>query len=163
MSHIVNRKKHPTIKIGLISDTHGSLNDSVKDVFNGTDLIIHAGDVGKPEILDKLGQIAPVVAVRGNMDAGQWAAHLPDYELVEIGNHRVYVLHNLDQFDIDPSGAGIDAVISGHIHKPSLINKNDVLFINPGSASQPRHHQHATVALFFIAQKSLNVKFIKLY
>ena len=151
-----------TIRIGLISDTHGRLNDSVHDVFDGTDLIIHAGDVGSPEILNDLRRIAPLIAVRGNMDAGQWAKHLPSFELIEIGNHWVYVLHDLVHLDLEPSAAGIDAVISGHLHKPSLSKKNDVLFINPGSASLPRYHQPATVALFFIDPHSLDVQFIEL-
>ena len=149
-------------KIGLISDTHGKLNSSVVDIFCGVDVIIHAGDIGKPTILQKLDEIAPVVAVRGNMDSGSWASDLPDFELFEISNRWIYVLHDLHHFDLDPTVLGIDAVVSGHIHKTSIENENGVLFINPGSATLPRYHQAATVGLLQLFPRFMQVQFVEL-
>ena len=122
--------------VGVISDTHGVLPSSAIEAFESTDIIIHAGDIGKPDILDTLRSIAPVVAVRGNMDYGKWAYKLPETEVVEIGEALLYVLHDLHAFDIEPSVAGFSAVISGHTHRPYIEDVGGVLFIKPGSAGQ---------------------------
>ena len=148
--------------IGVISDTHGFLHSSAIKLFTGTDLIIHAGDIDKPEVLSSLQSIAPVVAVRGNMDRGTWAAELAETEVVEIGEVLVYVLHDLNMLDIDPVAAGFNAVISGHTHRPSLINQKGVLFLNPGSATLPKPAYMDSAALLHIHKNSLNAEIVEL-
>src|SRR5262249_30071521 len=121
-----------------ISDTHGLLRPEVLKMFRGVDGIIHAGDIGAPEILAELQALAPVFAVRGNNDTAPWAKRIPESRVVEIGSARIYVLHNLKEIALSPSAAGFDAVISGHSHRPSLQELDGVLFINPGSAGPRR-------------------------
>lgn len=125
-------------KIGVISDTHGLIRPTALAALQGSDLIIHAGDVGKPEVLDALRRIAPLVAVRGNIDKAPWAQALADTEVVAIDNRRIYVLHNLQELTLDPAAAGFCAVISGHSHKPDVQMKNGVLYFNPGSTGPRR-------------------------
>lgn len=148
--------------IGVISDTHGFLHSSAIKLFTGTDLIIHAGDIDTPEVLSSLQSIAPVVAVRGNMDKGTWAAGLAETEVVKVGEVMVYVLHDLYMLDIDPVAAGFNAVISGHTHKPSLFNPKGVLFLNPGSATLPKSACMCSAALLHIHRNSLNVEIVEL-
>ncbi len=124
--------------IGVISDTHGLLRPQAVAALQGSALIIHAGDVGRPEILDELRRIAPVVAVRGNVDHGAWAGRLPLSEIVEHEGVRLYVLHILEDLDLDPPTAGFQAVITGHTHRPKTETKNGVLYFNPGSAGPRR-------------------------
>src|SRR2546421_10261773 len=126
-------------RIGVISDTHGLLRSEALAALIGSELIIHAGDVGEPEILDKLRSIAPIVAVRGNVDVGEWALTLPLNEVVTVGTVQVYVLHDLNTLDLDPAAAGFKAVIYGHSHQPMSENGHGgVLYLNPGSAWPPR-------------------------
>jgi len=132
--------------VGVISDTHGLLRPEALDVLRGSDMIIHAGDVGKPEVIDRLGEVAPVHVVRGNIDQGSWAAALPMTELVEVGDHRFFVLHDIAQLDVDPVAAGFAAVVFGHSHRPSIETRNGVLFLNPGSAGPRRFKLPITVA-----------------
>jgi uncharacterized protein len=132
--------------VGVISDTHGLLRPEALDVLRGSDMIIHAGDVGKPEVIDRLGEVAPLHVVCGNIDKGSWAAALPLTELVEIGDHRFFVLHDIAQLDVDPVAAGFAAVVSGHSHRPSIETRNGVLFLNPGSAGPRRFKLPITVA-----------------
>lgn len=148
--------------IGVVSDTHGQLPDNVITAFKGVDLIIHAGDVDKPAILETLEKIAPVMAVRGNMDRGQWADKLPVTEVVEVCQTTFYVLHDVYALDLEPDAAGFSAVISGHTHRPSLETKNGVLFLNPGSAVMPRFNTPPCVALIRIQNSSLEPQFIDL-
>ena len=124
--------------IGVISDTHGLLRPQAVAALQGSALIIHAGDVGRPEILDELRRIAPVVAVRGNVDRDPWANGLPQSEIVEHGGVRLYVLHILEDLDLDPPTAGFQAVITGHTHRPKIETKDGVLYFNPGSAGPRR-------------------------
>jgi putative phosphoesterase len=124
--------------VGVISDTHGLLRPEALDVLRGSDMIIHAGDVGKPEVIDRLGEVAPLHVVCGNIDNGSWAAALPMTELVEVGHHRFFVLHDIAQLDVDPVAAGFAAVVFGHSHRPSIETRNGVLFLNPGSAGPRR-------------------------
>jgi len=148
--------------VGVISDTHGLLQPAAIEVFKGTDLIIHAGDVGKPDILEDLQVIAPVEAVRGNMDVDNWAHKLPETKLIEVGSVLLYVIHDVYKIDIKPAKAGISAIIHGHTHKSSSIeDHNGVLFINPGSATQPRFNSPASVALLHVNEKSLVTQFIE--
>src|SRR3984957_9617290 len=124
--------------IGLISDTHGLLRPEALCALEGSELILHAGDVGNPEILEALKMIAPVFAVRGNVDTQPWARALPETEVVETEAVTIYILHNLHALDLDPSVAGFHIVLSGHSHKPSRTEKGGVLFLNPGSAGPRR-------------------------
>lgn len=120
--------------VGVISDTHGLLRPEVVSAFKGVDLIIHAGDIGHPNVLTELKKVAPVKAVRGNMDAAEWAFKLPQTDMIEIGDVFMYLLHDVYKLDLDPASIGIHAVISGHTHRYSYENKNGVLFVNPGTA-----------------------------
>lgn len=124
--------------IGLIADTHGLLRPEARVALRGVDRIIHAGDICNAEVLDALGQIAPVTAVRGNNDRGAWAQMMPERELIEIAGVKLYVLHDLHELDIDPKALGVRAVISGHSHRPLSRMENGVLYVNPGSAGPRR-------------------------
>ena len=126
------------ILIGVISDTHGLLRPEAVDALRGSDYIIHAGDVGAPEILDKLRDIAPMTAVRGNVDKGAWAGELPETDVLESGGILIYVLHDLQQLDLKPMGAGVAVVVSGHSHVPKQEMRDGVLYFNPGSAGPRR-------------------------
>ncbi len=147
---------------GLISDTHGLLRQEAVDALRGSDLIVHAGDVGAPEILDKLRELAPVVAVRGNVDKGAWAVALPETAIAEAGPVAIYVLHDLGELDLDPSVAGFPIVVSGHSHHPSAKTRNGVLYINPGSAGPRRFQLPVTVARLDLERVPWEVEFLDL-
>jgi putative phosphoesterase len=132
--------------LGLISDTHGLMRSEALDALQGSDLIIHAGDIGDPAVLESLATIALVRAIRGNNDRGAWAAKLPATEVVELGSHSIYVLHNLMELDLDPAAAGFITVVCGHSHKPAVEKRGSVLFVNPGSAGPRRFKLPVTVA-----------------
>ena len=160
MSQIIQTKYN--FIVGVISDTHGLLQPAAIEAFKDADLIIHAGDVGKPDILEDLQAIAPVEAVRGNMDMDDWAHKLPETKLIEVGSVLLYVIHDVYKIDIKPAKAGISAIIHGHTHKPSSIeDHNGVLFLNPGSATQPRFNSPASVALLHVKEKSLVAQFFE--
>ena len=125
-------------RVGLISDTHGLLRPEATAFLAGSDHIVHAGDVGDPSILDTLAAIAPVTAIRGNVDTDAWAARLRETELIRFGEVAVYVLHDLAALDIDPRSAGVHVVIAGHSHRPLVDRKDGVLYVNPGSAGPRR-------------------------
>jgi putative phosphoesterase len=150
------------VRIGIISDTHGYLDARIIDAFIGTDLIIHAGDIGKAKILDALATVAPVRAVRGNTDRGPWADGLPSTALVAVDRVTLYVLHDIQRLDLEPKAAGIRVVISGHTHRASLEEKNNVVFLNPGSAVEPRHNSPPTVAILTARGETLDARFIEL-
>jgi putative phosphoesterase len=124
------------ILIGVISDTHGLLRPEALQALRGSEHIIHAGDVGSSEILDELATIAPVTAIRGNVDKDVWARRLPETEVVEIGGVLIYVLHDLTRLDLKPEAAGFRVVISGHSHVPKQETRDGVLYFNPGSAGR---------------------------
>jgi putative phosphoesterase len=147
---------------GVISDTHGLLRAEAVDALEGVDLIIHAGDVGDPGILASLAQIAPVRAVRGNMDRLDWAEDLPETDVVEFGKLRFYVLHDLGTLDLDPSASGFRAVISGHTHRPSLTEDRGVLFLNPGAAGARRFDLPVSVARIEVRGDELKPSLIEL-
>jgi putative phosphoesterase len=132
--------------IGILSDTHGLLRPEVEQALSGCQHILHAGDVGDEQVLARLGRIAPVVAVRGNMDHGRWSNALPINEMVEIEGIYFYVLHDLYQLDLDPSAAGIHVVVSGHTHRPEIFHKNGVTYLNPGSAGHRRYDYPVSIA-----------------
>jgi uncharacterized protein len=148
--------------IGVISDTHGLLRPQAVKALQGSGLIIHAGDVGRPEVLDELRRIAPVVAVRGNVDRSAWADRLPQNEIVEHGGVRLYVLHILDDLDLDPPTAGFHAVITGHTHLPKMETKDGVLYFNPGSAGPRRFNHPISVGRLSIENGKLRGELITL-
>ena len=125
-------------RIGLISDTHGLLRAEATAFLRGCDFIVHGGDIGDPSILEVLAALAPVRAVRGNNDRGPWADALRETELLRVGEICVYTIHDLAQLDIEPSAAGVRVVVSGHSHKPSIEEREGVLFVNPGSSGPRR-------------------------
>jgi len=147
-------------RIGLISDTHGLLREEALAALQGSELIVHAGDVGRAEILDALRGIAPVVAVSGNVDTAEWAAALPLAEVVEANGARLYVLHNLNDLDLNPRVAGFDIVITGHTHRPVQFEKDGVLFINPGSAGPRRFELPIGLARLRVGEKPWQVEFV---
>jgi hypothetical protein len=148
--------------IGLISDTHGLLRPEALRALKGSDLIIHAGDVGSPEILEELGRLAPVVAVKGNVDTDAWCADLPETAVAEAGSSLIYVLHDVKALDVKPAAAGIAMVVSGHSHKLLSEEKEGVLYVNPGSAGPRRFNLPVTVARVDLRQKPWRVDFVDL-
>lgn len=158
----INVKNKDNMVVGVIADTHGLLPPTSIKFLKGVDLIIHAGDVGKTEVLDKLRVMAPVVAVRGNMDVAGDLAELPETEVVEIGSVLLYVIHDVYKLDIAPEEAGFDAVISGHLHYPSVDEKKGVLFLNPGSAAQPRRNYPASLALLHVQVNSIKARIVEI-
>jgi uncharacterized protein len=126
------------LRVGVLSDTHGLLRPEARACLVGCDYIIHAGDIGSAEILEDLASLAPLIAVKGNNDKAPWAAHLPETDLVRLGGAFVYVIHDLAQLDIEPVGAGVQAIVSGHSHKPLTFERDGVCYLNPGSCGPRR-------------------------
>lgn len=148
--------------IGIISDTHGLVRPEALRALEGVEMILHAGDIGKQEVLDTLNEVAPVVAVRGNNDKGEWAMVLPDWEVVEVGDVSIYMLHDLKEIDISPAGAGFRVVVSGHSHKPSVAEERGVLYVNPGSAGPRRFTLPVSVAHLTVHRERVQAKIIEL-
>jgi putative phosphoesterase len=156
------RKKSALRVIGLISDTHGLVIPEALKALQGVDLVIHAGDIGKPEVLDALKVISPLVAIKGNNDTGAWAKALPDTQMVQAADTKLFVIHNVNELDCDPAVAGYNVVISGHSHKPSILTREGVLFVNPGSAGPRRFKLPIAVAKLFIQNRKINTELIEL-
>jgi len=150
------------VTIGVISDTHGLLRPEAIAALQGSDYIIHAGDVGDPAILSNLASIAPVTAVRGNVDRERWARDLPETNVLEVGSTAIYVLHDLGRLDVDPRSAKFAAVIFGHSHRPSQEMRNGVLFFNPGAAGPRRFTLPVTVGRLRIIGTQLSAEIISL-
>ena len=148
--------------VGVISDTHGLLRPEAFAALRGSDYIIHAGDVGDPAILDKLAEIAPVTAVRGNVDHGAWAQKIPVTNVLEIGEVSIYVLHNLQELDVKPEAAKFAAVIYGHSHVPKQEIKNGVRYFNPGSAGPRRFKLPVSVGRLTIEGGKIKAKILSL-
>lgn len=148
--------------IGVISDTHGLLRPEALEALAGSDHIIHAGDVGDPVILYCLQQLAPVLAVRGNVDHGPWAKKLPESGVLEIGGISIYVLHILDRLDLKPEAAGFGAIIYGHTHVPRQELKKGVLYFNPGSAGPKRFSLPISVGRLILENGNLRPELIEL-
>ncbi|MES2354905.1 MAG: metallophosphoesterase family protein [Pseudomonadota bacterium] len=127
-----------TLRVGLISDTHGLLRAEAIEALQGSDFIVHAGDIGDPDILQQLAKIAPVTAVGGNNDKGPWANTIPETDVLQIGDIFIYAIHDVAELDIDPAAAGFQVVVAGHSHRPLFEDREGVLFINPGSAGPRR-------------------------
>ncbi|MCK1619166.1 metallophosphoesterase family protein [Bradyrhizobium sp. 159] len=143
-----------TFRIGIISDTHGLLRPEAERGLAGVDHIIHAGDMGRPEIVDALRRIAPVTAIRGNVDNGEWAREYPDTNLVRLAGKSIYVLHDLKTLQ-DDLGAGIDVIVSGHSHVPKIDTVGGVLYLNPGSAGPRRFKLPITLATLDVTSQGM--------
>ena len=161
---IIRRKKITLAKglIGVISDTHGLIRPEALTALKGVELIIHGGDVGKVEVLQSLSTIAPVCAIRGNNDRGAWAQKLPDRLHLQINSAKIQVIHNVHELDGNPQGEGTDAVISGHSHKPDIVTRDGVQFINPGSAGPRRFKLPVTIARLEIRRGTVQSEIEKL-
>jgi hypothetical protein len=150
------------MRIGVISDTHGLLRPAAVEMLEGAEHILHAGDIGAPAILEALREIAPVTAIRGNIDEGGSCAFLPATELVELDSRSIYMLHDVKQLDLNPEAAGISAVIFGHSHKPLIEQRRGVLFLNPGSDGPRRFQLPVTVAWLDTAPEGLTARIVHL-
>ncbi|MGA8489770.1 MAG: metallophosphoesterase family protein [Terriglobales bacterium] len=148
--------------IGVISDTHGLLRPEAFAALKGSDYIIHAGDVGDPQILDKLAAIAPLTVVRGNVDHGEWAQKIPSTNVLEIGETSVYVLHNLQELDLKPEAAKFAAITYGHSHVPKQEWKNGVLYFNPGSAGPRRFKLPVSVGRLLLTNGKVQAEIVEL-
>jgi putative phosphoesterase len=148
--------------VGVISDTHGLVRPEALRALSGCDLILHAGDVGKPEVLDSLRRVAPVVAIRGNNDRGAWADSLPSSDVALVDSSLLYLVHDLAELDLDPAAAQLAAVISGHSHRPSAELREGVLYLNPGSAGPRRFSLPVALALLGIRGRILEPRIVLL-
>ena len=150
------------MNIGVISDTHGLLRPEAVAALRGSDHIIHAGDIGDPEILDELRKVAPVSAVRGNVDTEAWAKKIPLHEVVEIGGVSIYMLHILEKLNLKPEAAGFAAVISGHSHVPKQEVRKGVLYFNPGSAGPKRLRLPVSIGRLTVSHGTISGELIDL-
>ena len=148
-------------QIGVIADTHGLMRPEALDALAGSELIIHAGDVGKIDILEALESIAPVVAIKGNIDRGE-TNYLPDTETIDSTGSNIYVLHDLNELDFDPVQKDFDVVISGHSHKPQITEKDGVLYLNPGAAGQRRFKLPISIAHLMFTKGKPTAEIIEL-
>ena len=148
--------------VGVISDTHGLLRPEVAEAFAGVNLIIHAGDIGTADVIKDLKSIAPVVAVRGNNDKDAWAGVIPETEVAKIGRVQIYILHDLKEIGLNPADRHFQVVISGHSHRPSIETRDEVLFLNPGSAGPRRFKLPVSVARLTIDGSAMHAKIIEL-
>ena len=148
--------------VGVVSDTHGLLRPEAVAALRGVDLIVHAGDVGAPEVLNGLRVLAPVVAIRGNNDKGAWAERLRATEVVEAAGALLYLLHDVGDLDLDPAAAGFHAVVSGHSHRPSVDRRDGVLFLNPGSIGPRRFTLPIALALLRVDGTDLEASIVEL-
>lgn len=149
-------------RIGVISDTHGLLREEALARLEGCDLIIHAGDVGDPGVLEDLGQIAEVIAVRGNVDAGLWTEDLPLTEHVTVEDRHICVVHNIETLDLDPIAAGLHVVVFGHSHKPATEWRDGVLYLNPGSIGPKRFRLPVSMAFLHIDSREIVPEIVSL-
>src|SRR5947207_2184969 len=143
------------MRIGIISDTHGVLRPEAIEQLARADHIIHAGDIGAPEVIEELRRIAPTTAIRGNIDADDWAKDYPETELVVLGGRVLYVLHNLKEMKLGPVASGFDVVVSGHSHRPNIVTKNGVLYVNPGSAGPRRFKLPIALAFLTLSDRTI--------
>lgn len=148
--------------VGVISDTHGLLRPQALTALEGADLIVHAGDIGPPDILARLRMIAPTIAVRGNVDTSPWGRSLPASEVVEAAGRLLYVVHDRADLDINPRAGGFAAVIFGHSHRPEAVEHDGVLFLNPGSAGPRRFSLPISLAILEVTVGALSWRFVEL-
>ena len=150
------------LRVGLISDTHGLLRPEALQALRGSDYIVHAGDIGDPAILEQLAAVAPVTAVRGNNDKGAAYARISDTEVLDAGGVLLYVLHDLNELDLDPAAAGFRVVVSGHSHRPSSRWRDEVLYVNPGSAGPRRFSLPVAVGRLTMDQENIEAELVEL-
>ena len=143
-------------KIGIISDTHGLIRPEVLQEFKDVDMIMHAGDIGSNDVLESLESIAKVYSVRGNTDNGEFASYIPKTEVVEIGNLYLYLIHDIEELDLNLAAAGFNAVIFGHSHVPKIKDQDGILFFNPGSAGPKRFTLPTSVGILYVTEKTIN-------
>ena len=155
------RQENQTV-IGVISDTHGLIRPEALRVLEGADLIIHAGDIGALDVISALEAIADVTAIKGNNDRGAWAGKFPETAVIKVGKMKIFVVHDVKELDGNPSAEGFRVVISGHSHNPSLVEKNGVLYLNPGSAGPRRFKLPIAVARIHVEGSSVAAEIIKL-
>ena len=148
--------------LGVISDTHGLVRPEAVAALAGVERIVHAGDIGNPEVLDALARVAPVTAVRGNNDRGGWASDIPETEVVEVGGVSLYVLHDLHELDLDPRAAGFAAVIAGHSHQPRVEARDGVLYLNTGSAGPRRFKLPISLARLTVTGSRVRARLLTL-
>jgi putative phosphoesterase len=149
-------------RVGLISDTHGVLRPEAMAFLRGSDFIVHAGDIGHADVLKELAAIAPVTAVRGNNDRGPWAETVRETEVLQVGQVFIYVVHDIAELDLDPVAAGFQVVVSGHSHKPSVKERDGVLYINPGSSGPRRFKLPVAVAELMVDATSVRARIVEL-
>jgi putative phosphoesterase len=150
------------VLVGIISDTHGLVRPEAVRALKGSEFLIHAGDIGNPQVIEQLHEIAPTFVVRGNNDRGAWAADLPVTQVVEVGELLFYVLHEISQLDVDPAVAGFAAVVSGHSHQPSIQFRDGVLYLNPGSAGPRRFSLPVAVARVHVSGRQMRPEIVEL-
>lgn len=151
-----------TTTVGLISDTHGLLRPEALDALAGVDLLIHGGDIGKPEILDALRAIAPLTVVRGNNDRAEWATDIPDSAVLDVESVRIYTLHDRKLLDLDPAAERIQVVVTGHSHRPAVTERDGVLYVNPGSAGPRRFSLPISVARLDISGADVQARIVEM-
>jgi hypothetical protein len=148
--------------VGVISDTHGLLRPEAIELLRGSEHILHAGDIGSPEIVPQLRKIAPVTAIRGNVDTQSWTRDFAETEVVELSGLHIYMIHDANALDLNPKAAGFAAVISGHSHQPSQVNKDGVLYFNPGSAGPRRFKLPISVGRLKIVDGTISAEILEL-
>lgn len=151
-----------TLRVALLSDTHGMLRPEARAFACGSDYIIHGGDVGSAEILDELATIAPVIAVRGNNDRQAWAAHLPESTIVRVGGVLIYVIHDISHLDIDSAEAGVQVIVSGHSHVPKIDQRDGVCYVNPGSCGPRRFKLPISAAQLLVDGETVKASIVRL-
>jgi putative phosphoesterase len=151
-----------TLRVALLSDTHGLMRPEARAFAVGCDYIIHAGDIGSAQILDELAAMAPLIAVRGNNDRQAWAAHLPDTEMIRVGGAFVYVIHDISQLDIEPHSAGVQVIVSGHSHKPLIEKRDGILYVNPGSCGPRRFRLPISVGELIVEGAQVSARTVEL-
>jgi putative phosphoesterase len=155
-------KRPKALRVGILSDTHGLLRPEARAFLFGCDHIIHGGDIGSAQLLEEIAAIAPVTAVRGNNDLGEWALRVPETELIRLGNVFAYVIHDLAELDIDPTAAQVSLVVSGHSHVPKIQQKDGVVFLNPGSCGPRRFRLPISIGEVLIEGEEVRARNVEL-
>jgi putative phosphoesterase len=162
---LVVRRRRLSLKngrVGLVSDTHGLVRPEALEALKGSEVIVHAGDIGKAEVLDSFSSIAPLIAIRGNNDRDLWAKRIPDVLDLQINGIKIHVVHNVNELEADPANDGIRVIVSGHSHKPRLVERDGILFINPGSAGPRRFKLPVAVGKLWIHRGNVHAEIIEL-